>query len=210
MPPLDSLIGFIGASLVLSLIPGPGVLYVIGRSVSQGQTAGLVSVLGLSAGAFVHVVFATLGLSAILLASATAFSLVKFLGAAYLIYLGVQALLTRSSNVSIEHHETKALRRVFRDGVVVSLLNPKIAIFFLAYLPQFADPSRGSLAAQTLLLGLIYVGLALVTDSLYSVLGARAGGLVTRVASRSQWPRYGTGLVYIGLGVGTALAKKAE
>ena len=137
MPGSASLVGFVLASLVVLLIPGPGVLYTVARSLSQGQRAGLVSVLGLSAGALVHVAAATIGLSAILLTSATAFGIVKALGAAYLIYLGICALLARDATADVGAPEPRLLSRLFTDGVVVSVLNPKIAVFFLAFLPQF-------------------------------------------------------------------------
>ena len=141
MPESATLLGFIAASLVVLLIPGPGVLYVVARSLSQGLPAGLVSVLGLAAGALVHVAAAAIGLSAILLASATAFGGVKILGAAYLIYLGIQALLARGSNNERLKLGCRSLRRLFLDGVVISVFNPKIAVFFLAFLPQFVEPA---------------------------------------------------------------------
>ena len=124
------MLGFIAAALVVLLIPGPGVLYVVARSLNQGQSAGLVSVLGLSIGALVHVVAATVGLSAILLSSANAFTVVKALGAGYLIYLGIRALITRQLNTGFHDTSFLCLRRVFTEGIVISVLNPKIAIFF--------------------------------------------------------------------------------
>ncbi len=137
------LIGFVAAALVVLLIPGPGVLYVVARSVSQGLPAGLASALGLSAGALVHVVAAAGGLSALLLASATAFEIVKLLGAGYLIYLGLRTLFARAPLPGLQAPSPLPVRRLFFDGVIVSVLNPKIAVFFLAFLPQFVDPSAG-------------------------------------------------------------------
>lgn len=201
-----SLSGFIAAALVVLLIPGPGVLYVIARSLSQGQRAGLVSVLGLSAGALVHVVAATAGLSAILLASATAFSVVKGLGAVYLIYLGIRTLLVRNPMAGVEDIPPRSLYRLFTDGIVVSIFNPKIAVFFLAFLPQFADPGHGSIAGQILILGLLYVGLALLTDGSYAILAGRLRRWLGGKIMQGPWPRYASGVVYMGLGVGTALS----
>ncbi len=143
MPGDTLLLGFVAAALVVLLIPGPGVLYMVARSIGQGQRAGLVSVVGLSVGALVHVSAATAGLSAILLTSATAFGFVKTLGAGYLIYLGVRAILARDETTDVGAPSPRSLRRLFIDGVVVSVLNPKIAVFFLAFLPQFVDPSQG-------------------------------------------------------------------
>lgn len=208
MPGTASLLGFAAAALVVLLIPGPAVMYVVARSASQGHRAGLVSVLGLSTGALVHVAAATAGVSAILLASATAFSVVKLLGAAYLVYLGIRTLLAGRSPAGLGSAAHRSLQRVFTDGVVVSVLNPKLAVFFLAFLPQFADPARGPVPQQVLLLGLLYVALALITDSAYAL---ATGGVRRWVGGRvmgGPWPRYASGLVYIGLGVGTAVADR--
>jgi len=203
--PGTSLIGFVAASLVVLLIPGPGVIYVTARSLSQGQRAGLVSVLGLSAGALVHVAAATLGLSAILLTSASAFGVVKALGAAYLIYLGIRILLARESGNGRAALSRRSLCRLFADGFLISVLNPKIAIFFLAFLPQFVEPDRGPVQQQILLLGLLYVAIAIVTDGTYALLASRLRRWYETVANHRAVPRYASGLVYIGLGVTTAL-----
>ena len=210
MPSSTSLLGFVAAALVILLIPGPGVLYIVTRSLGQGHRAGLVSVLGLSAGALVHVAAATAGLSAILLASATAFGVVKALGAAYLIYLGVRTLLSREVAAAAEEPEPRAMRRLFTDGVVVSVLNPKIAVFFLAFLPQFVEPSRGPVARQVLLLGLLYVAMALVTDGAYALLAGSLRRAVKGRVLRGPLPRYASGALYIGLGVHTALAGRRQ
>lgn len=203
-----SLLGFIAAALVLLLTPGPAVLYVVARSVSQGRRAGLVSVLGLSTGALVHVLAATVGLTAILVASAAAFSIVKLLGAGYLIYLGVRTLLSRSAGSNNVAPATRSMTRLFADGVVVNVLNPKIAVFFLAFLPQFADPARGGVPQQILFLGILYVVLALITDGAYALLAGRFGRSLGRSVAAGRLMRYSSGLVYIGLGIGTAFAER--
>jgi len=208
MPGTASLLSFAVAALVVLLIPGPGVLYVVARSVSQGPRAGLVSTLGLSTGALVHVVGATVGLSAILLTSATAFGVVKALGAGYLIYLGLRALVTRESRVDTSIAVPRTFRRLFTDGVIVSVFNPKIAVFFLAFLPQFAEPSRGPVARQVLFLGLLYVVLALCTDSGYAFVAGRLRNLFVSKLSKSAMPRVLSGVVYMGLGVTTALVDR--
>ena len=205
MPGSSSLLGFIAAALVLLVIPGPGVLYIIARSLSQGHRAGLVSVLGLSVGALVHVAAATAGLSAILLTSAMAFGVVKMLGAGYLIYLGIRTLLARPSPDVRHAAATRSLRRLFTDGVVVSVLNPKIAVFFLAFLPQFVEPSRGPVERQVLMLGLLYVAMAIVTDGTYALLAGSLRHWVGERAMQGPMPRYASGALYIGLGVSTAL-----
>lgn len=208
MSPGASLLGFVAASLVVLLIPGPGVLYVVARSVSQGQKAGVVSAVGLSAGALVHVAAATAGLSSILLASATAFGVIKILGAGYLIYLGIRALLASHSPVSPSVSATRSLRRVFTDGVVISVLNPKIAVFFLAFLPQFVVPGGGPIPQQILFLGFLYVGLALITDSSYAFLASHVRRWFGNRAFHGPVPRYASGVVYVGLGVGMAFAER--
>lgn len=205
----SSLFAFIAASLIVLLIPGPGVLYIVARSISQGRTAGLVSVLGLSAGALVHVAAATVGLSAILLASATAFSVIKYLGAAYLVYLGIRTLLTRESAAKIDASLPRPIPRLFTDGVLISVLNPKIAVFFLAFLPQFTDPENGSVPLQILMLGLLYVALALLTDGSYVMLASRFREWLSGKVAASDSPRIASGLVYIGLGAGTALTERS-
>jgi threonine/homoserine/homoserine lactone efflux protein len=205
MPDATSLLAFVAAALVVLLIPGPGVLYVVTRSLSQGQQAGIVSAVGLSAGAFVHVIAATVGLSALLLASAYAFTVVKLVGAAYLIYLGIRAALSRPANVDIEIPAPRSLRRVFADGVIVSVLNPKIAVFFLAFLPHFADPRRGSVSTQMFVLGLLYCMLSICTDGTYALLAGRLRSWLRGPMASGPLPRYAGALVYLGLGVSIAL-----
>jgi len=208
MPDLTTLLAFVAAALVVLLIPGPGVLYVVARSASQGYRAGLVSACGLSAGAFLHVVAATLGLSAILLTSATTFAIVKALGAAYLIYLGLKVLLTRAPAPGAPLPGAPLpVARLFSDGVIVSLFNPKIALFFLAFLPQFVDPSLGPVTQQVLLLGGLYCLLALVTDSAYALMAGSLGRRLHGRLLRGPLPRYLTGGLFIGLGVNAALSE---
>lgn len=205
IPSTPSLVGFIAAALVILLIPGPGVLYVVSRSVTEGRRAGLVSVLGLSTGVFAHIGAATVGLSAILLASATAFTIIKILGAAYLIYLGFRLLVDPRTS-ALTPTVPRSYRRLFVDGVIITVFNPKVAIFFLAFLPQFVDPSRGAVPSQLLFLGLIYIALAIVTDGTYALL---AGTLAEQVGSRRTRQKIAqrfAGIIYIGLGIGSTIA----
>jgi threonine/homoserine/homoserine lactone efflux protein len=208
MPQTASLLGFVAAALVVLVTPGPGVLYVVARSLSQGQRAGLVSALGLSSGALVHVAAATLGLSAILLTSAAAFTVVKLLGAGYLIYLGIRTLQPRRPGADVDAPAPRSLYRLFLDGVVVSVLNPKIAVFFLAFLPQFVQPGAGPVERQVLFLGMTYVGLALVSDSSYALLAGRLRHWMRGRVVGGPAPQYATGAVYLGLGVSTALVER--
>jgi len=205
MPALSTIALFLLAALGLLLIPGPSVLYILTHSVAQGKRAGLASVLGIELASLIHAIAAALGLSALLLTSALAFSIVKYLGAAYLIYLGVRTLLARE-----ERQQTaaapKSLSQLLTRGFLVNLLNPKTALFFYAFLPQFVNPARGAVAGQMLLLGALFVLLASCTDSLYALLGSTVGKLLTRNTGFRRLQRYVTGSIYIVLGVTAAVA----
>ena len=203
---LSNLPIFLLAALILLLTPGPAVLYIVARSLDQGRLAGFVSVLSIEVGNFVHVLAATLGLSAILVSSALAFSIVKYLGAAYLIYLGVRRLLARETAHQPTVFQRQCLRRIFRQGVRVAILNPRTALFFFAFLPQFVDSSKSSFTLQLLTLGCLFVLMAIVTDSLYSLLAGTVGQWLKGTRSFMRVERYLVGTVYIGLGVMAALA----
>lgn len=202
---LSQLSLFIAASLALLLVPGPAVLYITARSANQGRLAGIVSVLAIETANFLQAVAATLGLSAILLSSALAFDLVKYLGAGYLIYLGIRKLLAPDEKTESGEIKSESLSRIYWQGFLINLLNPKTALFFFAFLPQFVNPARGNVTAQTLLLGVVFVSLAIVTDSLYALL---ASSLADRLRGNRHYmkgQRYFAGFVYVGLGITTAL-----
>lgn len=205
MPDWSTLSLFIAAALILVFTPGPNTLYIIARSVQQGPMAGIVSSLGVQVGSVFHIAAATLGVSALLLSSALAFSGVKYVGAAYLIYLGVKTLLTREKVVETETVEEKSLSRAFYQGILVSLLNPKAALFFFAFLPQFVDAKRGSAAAQIMFLGAIVVVLGALSDSIYAFLSGSVGNLLRGNLKLLRAQRYFAGSVYIGLGAMAAL-----
>jgi threonine/homoserine/homoserine lactone efflux protein len=205
MPDLSTLSIFITAALVLVFTPGPNTLYIIARSVQQGPMAGIVSSLGVQVGSVFHIAAATLGVSALLLSSALAFSVVKYVGAAYLIYLGVKTLLTREKVSETETVEGASLSRAFSQGVLVSLLNPKAALFFFAFLPQFVDAKRGSAATQIMFLGAIVVVLGALSDSIYAFLSGSVGNLLRGNLKLLRAQRYFAGSVYIGLGAMAAL-----
>ena len=197
---------FMGAALALLLIPGPAVLYITARSASQGRMAGIVSVLAIETANFLQAVAAALGLSAILLSSALAFDVVKYLGAAYLIYLGIRKLITKDDGKENEEVKRESLSRIYWQGFFVNILNPKTALFFFAFLPQFVDPTKGNVIGQNLMLGAIFVGMALVTDTMYALV---ASSLAAKLAGNKKFQKGGrvfAGLVYIGLGITTALA----
>ncbi|HKF14187.1 MAG TPA: LysE family translocator [Gaiellaceae bacterium] len=199
----DSLVLFAVASLALAVVPGPAVLYVVTQSVDQGRTAGVVSALGIGTGGLVHVAAATIGLSALLASSATAFAIVKYAGAAYLIVLGLLRLLSRDDPVA-EDSVHRPRRRLFRDGVVVNVLNPKTALFFLAFLPQFVDPEGATAAAQVFVLGLIFVSIALVSDSMWALTAGTLGELLKRSRAYLAVRRWVSGTVFVALGLSAA------
>lgn len=205
--PLPNLPVFLLAALILLLTPGPAVLYIIARSMDQGRLAGFVSVLSIEVGNSFHVLAATLGLSAVLLSSALAFTIVKYLGAAYLIYLGIRRLLSRAQKHEISAFQQQPLRRIFSQGVLVAALNPKTALFFLAFLPQFVNPSGGSVTLQLLMLGGLFVMMAIVTDGIYALLASSAGGWLKKNRSFLRAERYVVGSVYVGLGLTAALTE---
>jgi threonine/homoserine/homoserine lactone efflux protein len=204
VPDPHSWLLFALAALALLLVPGPAVLYVVAQSAEHGRRAGLVSVAGLHAGTLVHTAAAAVGISALVVSSAVAFSVVKYLGAAYLIYLGVRRLLTSVPPPAIERRK-EPLRRLFKQGIVVNVLNPKTALFFLAFLPQFVDPDR-IVWTQVVVFGLTFVVLGLLSDSLCALV---AGSLAAWLRRRRQILRYASGSVFVGLGVSAAFAKRA-
>jgi len=197
---------FILASAVLLITPGPAVLYIIARSVDQGRRAGLVSVCAIEVGNFMHVIAAALGLSALLLSSALAFTIVKYLGAAYLVYLGLRKIFTREVVATAGAIQPQSFRRIFSQGVLVATLNPKTALFFVAFLPQFVDPSQSAIALQMLILGCLFVTLAVISDSMYALLAGTIGRWLKGLRSALRAERYVIGGLYIGLGLTAALS----
>lgn len=197
---------FATAALLLIVAPGPAVMYIVARSVAQGRTAGLVSVLGIQIGALVHVTAAALGLSALLMASATAFTVVKYLGALYLVWLGIRTLRDAGrDDPDGAHFRAQPLARIFRQAVVVSTLNPKTALFFFAFLPQFVNPARGGVPLQIIALGAIFVAIAIVSDSIYALLAGSAGDWLRQRPRFWRAQRRFAGSAYIALGIVTVL-----
>ena len=210
IPDPHSLALFVLAALALLLVPGPAVLYVVARSLQQGRRAGLASVLGIHVGTLAHIAAATVGLSALVVSSALAFTAVKVAGAAYLVGLGLWTLLSRRADREVALGGERNLRRAFAQGIVVNVLNPKTALFFLAFLPQFVDADARYPAAQIAFLGVLFALLGLVTDSLWALAAGTAGGVLRRSERLLRGQRYVTGSVYVGLGLATAFAGRAE
>ena len=206
MPDTATLAVFAVAAVTLLLIPGPAVLYIVSRSVGQGRAAGLASVCGIHVGSLLHVAAAALGLSALLVSSALAYDTVRYLGAAYLVWLGVQRLLARDEDARPAGAAREPLGRIFAQGVVVNVLNPKTALFFFAFLPQFVDAAAGAVPLQVAVLGATFVGLGLVTDGAYALLAATGAGFLRGRRPVARASRLVSGGVLVGLGVTTALA----
>jgi len=198
---------FVGAALALLVVPGPAVLYIVTQSIGQGRRAGLASTGGIFTGTLVHVTAATVGLSALLASSASAFDVVKYLGAAYLIVVGLRRLFgLEPAAEDAPRPEARSLGRLYRQGIVVNVLNPKTALFFLAFLPQFVDPSRGAAWAQILLLGLLFALLGLASDSTWALVAGTLGERLRRSTRFPRVQRYVSGTIFVGLGAVAALS----
>lgn len=205
MPSPEVFAAFAVASLALLVVPGPSVLYIVTRSMDQGRAAGLISVLGIHTGSIVHVAAAALGLSAILASSALSYGFVKYAGAAYLIWLGIRAIRDRGEERPDVDGNTHSLGRIYAQGVVVNVLNPKTALFFLAFLPQFVDVSKGSVSLQIVLLGITFILLGFVSDGTYALVSARVSRSIGARGGSGILRRWLPGLTLIGLGIVSAI-----
>jgi len=205
----SSLALFFAAALVVALTPGPGILYVAARTLAGGRRSGFASSVGLGVGGLVHVVAGAAGLSALLMASAETFTVVKLIGAAYLIWLGIRTI--REASVALpEISAAPGAAPAFRDGVIVESLNPKTAAFFLAFIPQFVDPSQGHVALQFAALGLVSVLLNVLADIVVVLMAARARDGFVRRPSLIRRLRQTSGVVMCGLGASLALARRTS
>jgi threonine/homoserine/homoserine lactone efflux protein len=201
MPDGAALVSFIVAGLLLNLTPGPDVLYIVARSTGQGRAAGVVSVLGIVSGCLVHIVAAAAGLSALMVKVPIAYQIVRWAGAAYLVWLGLRALLQQRGPLELQAVAAQPLRRIYWQGVITNALNPKVALFFVAFLPQFTDPARGSLALQFLVLGLIFNLNSLWVNLGYALAAAHLGGWLRRRFGLGAALQRITGAVYLALGL---------
>jgi threonine/homoserine/homoserine lactone efflux protein len=196
---------FLAASFILAVTPGPGVIYIVTRSLAQGRRAGVASVMGVALGNFGNALAAAIGLGALLAVSSTAFLVVKYAGAAYLVYLGFRAFRTPLQEVAPTQLQTESSRRIFRDGFVVALLNPKTAVFFAAFLPQFMN-TNASPVLQSVTLGSLFVMIAALTDTAYALGAGAVAPLLSRMRSANFYGRLLTGGAFICLGLFTAFA----
>lgn len=201
----DSLSLFVLSGLLLNVTPGPDVLYIVGRSLGQGRAAGVVSALGIAAGTLVHIFAAATGLSALMAAEPLAYDIVRYAGAVYLVWLGVKVLRSKQSALHVRALEQTPLRRIFLQGVTTNVLNPKVALFFLAFLPQFTDPARGPVWAQMLGLGFIFQFNGLLVCVAYALAAHRLGEWLRSRYDVAAWLNRAMGALFVGLGVRLAL-----
>jgi threonine/homoserine/homoserine lactone efflux protein len=200
MPDIAKLAVFCVATMGLLIVPGPAVLYIVTRSVAQGRSAGFVSVLGVHTGSLVHIAAAALGISALIAASATAFTIVKYVGVAYLLWLGARKLMRRGGDdEEVVELVVQSRRRLFWEGFVVNVLNPKTALFFLAFLPLFTNPAAGPVGPQILVLGALWLVLGMISDGAYALLSSALAGRLRRSGRVRRRLDIGSGLVYLGL-----------
>lgn len=201
MPEWNSFLVFVGAGLLLNLTPGPDVLYIVGRSLGQGRLAGVVSALGIATGCLVHIAAGALGLSALMLAMPVAYDVVRIGGALYLAWLGYKALVNRHDALDIRALAPVPLGRIYRQGIVTNVLNPKVALFFLAFLPQFTDAARGPLPLQFVLLGLVFVVNGTIVCLCYALAASWLGAWLKGRYAVSIWMNRAMGALFIALGL---------
>ncbi len=208
MPATETIILFMAAALALNVTPGPSIAYVMSQSFGQGRPAGLISALGLGTGSLLHAIGATLGLSAVVAYSLMVYAVLKYLGAAYLVYLGVGLLRQRTVLQADAVPPRLSLSRVYWQGVLTEILNPKIALFFLSFLPQFVDPARGSVAGQILFFGLLFHVTGVPINMLVAVAGSAIAASFSRNPLLERIRNWLSGTVLIGLGVRLALSER--
>ena len=209
-PMLSYWLLFFSAALALNLSPGPDLIYILSRTVAQGAKIGVASSLGVCAGALVHVVAAALGLSAILVTSATAFSVVKYIGAAYLVYLGIQALCSNGTNFDVSTTQTSDVSpwQAFKQGLLVDILNPKVAIFFMAFLPQFVRTELGHTSGQIIGLGVLVILVAMIVETVIVLAAARLTDIFRRNRQLSIWLDRVLGSILLTLGIRLAFSEQ--
>jgi threonine/homoserine/homoserine lactone efflux protein len=208
MPDFSTLLPFLAAALALNLTPGADMTYVIARSATQGRAAGISASLGVAAGSFVHSLLAAFGVAALVARSEAAFLTIKIAGALYLLYLAWKAFRAGAQGLHLQSLTPVRLRRVFAEGALTNLLNPKVALFILAFLPQFVDPHRGSVILQILVLGLIFNIGGTTVNCVVAVSAGAASGMLRNSATFSRWLNRISGVVFIGLALRLAFAER--
>jgi len=205
---LGQIVAYVLVVLALFLVPGPAVLLTLARSIGGGARVGIATGAGIAVGDALHTLMAVLGLSAILMTSALAYEIVKYLGAAYLVYLGIWAFLEQAGDIRLPKVQRLTPLPAFRQGILTEVLNPKTALFFLSFLPQFTNPGRGAVWAQLLVLGAIFAAMSIAYTALLALGAASVAGWLTRHSAIGRWKGRLVGSIYIGLGVQLALQER--
>lgn len=199
---------FLIAAIILNITPGTDTMYILSRSISQGKKAGVLSALGITTGAIFHVVFATLGLSIILSKSAMAFEIVKLLGAIYLIFLGLKTILKKSSNNFELENKQISYRKIYLSGILTNVLNPKVALFFIAFLPQFINPEYTKSSLPFLILGITFLTTGTIWCLFLALFASKLSHKIRENYVIKKWLDKITGSIFIALGIKLALSKK--
>lgn len=207
MIPLDTFLIFVAATAIMNATPGPDMMYVVSNAIHYGPKGGVASAVGINVGCIVHTLAAVLGVSALLAISSTAFLVVKWVGAAFLVYLGIRMILD-GRKTSFTESRARSRSRIFWQGVATNILNPKVALFFLSFLPQFVDPSRGSVALQTLLLGGWFIVSGITITSLAAVIAGYTGNMLKRNPVILKWQRWLSGSILVALGARLAFVEQ--
>ena len=211
MPSANAILLFCLAGIALAIVPGPAVTYIVTQSVDKGRRAGVVSALGVASGGLVHVAAATAGLSALIASSATAFTAVKLVGAVYLIVVGIRRIIEKDDEDVLDAEQPPTShRKLYTQGVIVNVLNPKTALFFLAFLPQFVNADKGSVPLQVALLGITFALIALASDAMYALLASFLAGKLRRTGTGAKLRRWVSGGIFIALGVTAATAHRVS
>jgi threonine/homoserine/homoserine lactone efflux protein len=205
---IASIISFLGAAMILTLMPGPDNLFVLAQSISNGKNSGILTALGLCTGLLVHITAATLGISAIIYQSALAFAIVKYAGAAYLLFLAYKAFTAKDSSLSVENKDSSTYASLYKKGVIMNILNPKVSLFFLAFLPQFIDRSNGNVTQQMLIYGIIFLIQTLVIFTFISIFSGRVGYFLRKNPSMSKRINYIQGSLFTLIGLKIAFSQK--
>ncbi len=205
MPSLSTYVVFLATGMAILIVPGPAVLYIVTRSIEMGRAGGIASAAGITTGTFIHIALAAAGLSSLILASTIAFDAVKYVGAAYLVFLGLRRLLTRGAEEAEQEPAPRTRRRAFTQGVVVNLTNPKAIVFIFAFVPQFVDPHARHVWLQVLVLGLSFACLGFLSDSVFALVAGTIADRLRGSAGIARFERWFGGGVLVGLGVVAAV-----
>ena len=204
---IDNYLAFLLAGILLNITPGTDTIYILTRSIAQGRNAGILSVLGISTGSIIHTIFAAFGLSVILSTSAILFSVIKFIGAGYLIYLGIKMFIQSKSSWTDPQQQIVGRNKIFRQGVITNVLNPKVALFFLSFLPQFINPSVAQGPAPFLILGLTFIFTGTIWCLILAFGASYFNKFFSKNVSANKWMKRINGSIFIGLGVHVAMQK---